>query len=718
MAEGAHQQYTESIQKLYQLEKQEKEARRRALPSETPSQVARRNLLGILEGLYALWPPPPAEKLSTDQRSVALVEHAKRMSSIRAILNGTVADDDESQWIRAWQLRCDTLQCLVACDDSRRLLPAPAAADDEAHIALHGARYTGSWLRLAEHLAELPAKQVRAARDEPAACLQALEHTAEKQARFQLEAAVGADLSAQAARERSIMMGRMQMSTVRQMLDAKGASLEAGLALLLDRDVSELKGYARSPHRLAENACAILHPAGVMAFTVHLAHPPRVFHEPLYRRDLAKTLGMADAQIRITCPQPEGPVHVELKVFDVAEAAAARPKAVQRLKQWQVLGTRVVDVVELGGRPMVPVIEPVEGDVWFLRADMLRGSLGPLPADLHRQRSVYERLPISLAAARRGEYVHDCLVVSHAWASASEPDPTGTQMDAIRQFLRENIRFKHVWYDHWTLPQVDRHGKGRSETNGRTDAFRSASAAGADERMRDLCALLFLGCTVLVLLSNEYLYDFGGALQAWLAMQDCTDAGLQPSSRPGERCHLRRLPGCHRSVDGMLLETWCGLKAEQAFAILEASGDLNASPPQAGLGGDKPRALQQLRRLHEQVAAASVNARLAAYEMGEDATHGLGQAGARRPAVSGSQNGRSEGILAPAPLAISKRVEFSASATALKQQTPLARASDLAHVPTSVIRTGSQPARSAASWEQYASWVAERDPGAYSNAEV
>ena len=36
-----------------------------------------------------------------------------------------------------------------------------------------------------------------------------------------------------------------------------------------------------------------------------------------------------------------GQVLVEIKIFDVAEAAAARPKVVERLESWQVLGTRV-----------------------------------------------------------------------------------------------------------------------------------------------------------------------------------------------------------------------------------------------------------------------------------------------------------------------------------------------------------------------------------------
>ena len=79
----------------------------------------------------------------------------------------------------------------------------------------------------------------------------------------------------------------------------------------------------------------------------------------------------------------------------------------------------------------MPVIGHVVADFWFLRADVLRGTLGPLPPDLHRQRSVYEKIALSLDAAREGTHARDCLVVSHAWETALEPDPRGVQVSAV-----------------------------------------------------------------------------------------------------------------------------------------------------------------------------------------------------------------------------------------------------------------------------------------------
>jgi hypothetical protein len=165
---------------------------------------------------------------------------------------------------------------------------------------------------------------VRAARDEPRAYIEALEHSQERHARLLLEAAVTSNgMSTYAARERTVLMGHVDLAALRRSTDAHGVPLESALCLLLDRDVSELKEYARRPLLLGESACAVLHPAGIMTFAVHLAHTPRAFHSPLYRRDLAKALMMADQQVRITMPTADGPVLVELKVYDAAEAAAS-----------------------------------------------------------------------------------------------------------------------------------------------------------------------------------------------------------------------------------------------------------------------------------------------------------------------------------------------------------------------------------------------------------
>ena len=708
------EQYSNTLEKLEDLRRVEAEARRRALPSEQPVQVARRQLQGVAAKLHDLWPPSAGTELSNERRSSALVEHAKRSTSIRATVHSfRSATVDEEHWLKAWQLRCET-----------QLTLAQAAAAAAAESVAKGPHYVDSWQRLGQHIASLGAthhgtQKVRAARDEPRAYIEALEHSQERHARLLLEAAVTSNgMSTYAARERTVLMGHVDLAALRRSTDAHGVPLESALCLLLDRDVSELKEYARRPLLLGESACAVLHPAGIMTFAVHLAHAPRAFHSPLYRRDLAKALMMADQQVRITMPTADGPVLVELKVYDAAEAAAARPKVVARLEQWQVLGTRVARVAELGSRPTVAVIEDVRCDFWFLQADVLRGALGPLPPNLHRQRSMYEKLPISLSAARVGAYVRDVLVVSHVWESASDPDPRGLQVDALRQFLRENPRFKHVWYDFWTLPAVGGRGVVPRRLAGGLEGGQSAVSssdlttdAHADARMRELCPLLFLGCSVLLLLSDEYAERFECTLEAWLAMQACTDAGMRPAPCPRERCYIRTLPGCHRAQPAMLVESWSGLPVEEAMVV---HGNLaNLSPfqsPRAAFGGERSRVLQRVQRLDEQVREASVNARLAT-SAGAVEVRGLRQQNGRvlprAVATSAVEAPHVDALWRPPAAAPTpKRVALDAPAESEREV-------DDAPAPASKRAQQAGP-----DWVQYASWVVERNQGEFSNLEL
>ena len=706
------EQYSNTLEKLEDLRRVEAEARRRALPSEQPVQVARRQLQGVAERLHDVWPPSASTELSNERRSNALVEHAKRSTSIRATVNNLrSATVDEEHWLKAWQLRCET-----------QLTLAQAAAAAAAESVTKGPHYVDSWQRLGQHIASLRAtlhgtRTVRAARDEPRAYIEALEHSQERHARLLLEAAVTSNgMSTYAARERTVLMGHVDLAALRRTTDAHGVSLESALCLLLDRDVSELKEYARRPRLLGESACAVLHPAGIMTFAVHLAHTPRAFYSPLYRRDLAKALMMADQQVRITMPTADGPVLVELKVYDAAEAAAALPKAVTRLEQWQVLGTRVTRVAELGSRPTVAVIEDVRCDFWFLQADVLRGALGPLPPNLHRQRSMYEKLPIALSAARVGAYARDFLVVSHIWESASDPDPRGLQVDALRQFLRENPRFKHVWYDFWTLPAVAGRGVpsrlagGLEGGQSAVSSFDLATDANADARMRELCPLLFLGCSVLLLLSDEYAERFECTLEAWLAMQACTDAGMRPAPCPRERCYIRTLPGCHRAQPAMLIESWSGLLVEEAMVV---HGNLaNLSPlqsPRAAFGGERSRVLQRVQRLDEQVREASVNARLTTSADVHE-VRGLRQQSGRVLSRLGASAGEAlpaDALLRPPAAAPTpKRVALHAPAESEREV-------DDAPAPASKRTQQAGP-----DWVQYASWVADRNPGEFSNLEL
>lgn len=74
------------------------------------------------------------------------------------------------------------------------------------------------------------------------AFLRSLEISTERQARVLVEAAVATDeMSRSASRERTTLLGRINMHALRLLLDERGVSLEQAMCLLLDRDVSELR---------------------------------------------------------------------------------------------------------------------------------------------------------------------------------------------------------------------------------------------------------------------------------------------------------------------------------------------------------------------------------------------------------------------------------------------------------------------------------------------
>ena len=125
------EQYSNTLEKLEDLRRVEAEARRRALPSEQPVQVARRQLQGVAERLHDVWPPSASTELSNERRSNALVEHAKRSTSIRATVNNLrSATVDEEHWLKAWQLRCETQLTLAQA--------AAAAAAESVTKGPHG----------------------------------------------------------------------------------------------------------------------------------------------------------------------------------------------------------------------------------------------------------------------------------------------------------------------------------------------------------------------------------------------------------------------------------------------------------------------------------------------------------------------------------------------------------------------------------------------------
>ena len=122
---------------------------------------------------------------------------------------------------------------------------------------------------------------------------------------------------------------------------------------------------------------------------------------------------------------------------------------------------------------------------WFVEAATVLEAKSKLPPfeELRRQKKL-EEMPLELLGSYRGKYAREVCAVSHRWEAEAEPDATGEQFFAVRQYLRNNPSIKYVWYDLWCMPQGKR-------TVGQLARF---------DWLLSNVNLLFLGCSVLVLL--------------------------------------------------------------------------------------------------------------------------------------------------------------------------------------------------------------------------
>ena len=100
---------------------------------------------------------------------------------------------------------------------------------------------------------------------------------------------------------------------------------------------------------------------------------------------------------------------------------------------------------------------------WFVDADRIRKLQGgePVPAHqvLHLRKGWFVQHTIDLYDALIGSYGGEFLFVSHRWETPDEPDPTGSQLHAVREVLLENPHVHYVyvcpsrsWGLGWVMP--------------------------------------------------------------------------------------------------------------------------------------------------------------------------------------------------------------------------------------------------------------------------
>ena len=111
--------------------------------------------------------------------------------------------------------------------------------------------------------------------------------------------------------------------------------------------------------------------------------------------------------------------------------------------------------------------------------------------------------------------------------------------------------------------------------------------------------LLYLGCTVLILMDLSYLSRFWTQFEAWLSMQTATTGGLRAAPEDKRRCHVRCLHQAPPMFAEHLYSTWSTRTPEEAHKYLQ-SPDVTVTN-----ASDKVTQLEKLGALDAQVKEAA-----------------------------------------------------------------------------------------------------------------
>lgn len=161
--------------------------------------------------------------------------------------------------------------------------------------------------------------------------------------------------------------------------------------------------------------------------------------------------------------------------------------------------------------------------------------------------------PESVATERfRNEFV----AISHPWGTPAHPDPKGTQMSAIIEYLKCNREVKYLWFDYFCMPQGER----------------TEDEKAYMKKALGLINMLYLGCHVAILLNLQYSNRFWCLFESFLAMHECGPKGLVgPRPEGGKRFTIIPIEGADEAGEEYseaLEATWSRLSTEQAFKHL------------------------------------------------------------------------------------------------------------------------------------------------------
>ena len=171
--------------------------------------------------------------------------------------------------------------------------------------------------------------------------------------------------------------------------------------------------------------------------------------------------------------------------------------------------------------------EGMECSFWFVNADSLRRASKPsLPMMQTLRTQEPHRLiqkTIGFTEGIKGAY-KNILVVSHRWETPTDPDPTGAQALAVQAYLKAHPEIDAVWFDFSSMPQ------GRNKTPRESAEFKE---------MLPNINLLYLTCSVLILMDRSYMNRFWTQFEAYLSMRAITSDGLTNAKDPKARVTIR-----------------------------------------------------------------------------------------------------------------------------------------------------------------------------------
>ena len=171
--------------------------------------------------------------------------------------------------------------------------------------------------------------------------------------------------------------------------------------------------------------------------------------------------------------------------------------------------------------------EGLECSFWFVNADSLRRAATPrLPKMQTLRTQEPKRLvkkTIGFVEGISGAY-KNILVVSHRWETPTDPDPDGAQALAVQAYLKEHPEIDAVWFDFSSMPQ------GRNKTPSESAEFKE---------MLPNINLLYLTCSVLILMDRSYMNRFWTQFEAYLSMRAITSDGLTNALDPKARVTIK-----------------------------------------------------------------------------------------------------------------------------------------------------------------------------------